>query len=1422
MSTIAERTFVISTQAIGTVEVTATLETANASLASYITESRTYLDGVRTSIDSDLATLTAEAATERSSAYNKDFGTAAGTVAEGNHLHDDRYFSKNDINSLLELYEPTFSKRSGFNLPVGSVAGTLASGVDPRFSDAREPLAHTHTKVQIVDLDESDYATAAQGLLADSAMQPEDAEELYHSRSEVNILLGQLEPRFTKNTGFNLQLGTTLGTVAEGQHTHTHFPNAVTVSETTHASSPLNTLTSKNYVDEKVRQLLESEGFVFKHNEMLLLDGDDHLQYHTDARGDARYPSITSTNANFISVNSRIDAQNPRFDSFQSDLNQAYVDINQERTDRTYAEFVLRQELEENIQDVDDAAVHILGDQVIDGEKKFTGNVIVEGEAILQNVTIKSQSELDVGDAIVLLNAGETGTPSVDAGFEIERGTQANAQLLFDESTDQWVAGIVGALKALASENYVDDNFVGLTGDQTIAGEKTFDNAIFANTIVPKDAPNLFTNAPWQYASALRYTDFPVNQLPNVQYVKDNFLSLDGGTILGSAPALNLTSTEEAGTTYLTFNNGDGETSRITGIDNQLRLEYTNGARLTLTSTAATFTKEARGPDPVDNTAYTPKKYVEDHFLSTTDTDVQSVAGAVVFAEYLTAQGVLQVNDWLQSSFEAVRFAKPARALNSQTGTPNNLDYLTKEFVDDNFLSLNGGTLTDDLEIEATSGDSKIRLKDDDGSYFDLVSSSGVTSLERFNTGNTKTNQLRINDTYTLTSQELRGPDPSTDTGYTPRQYVEEHFLSLDGGTLSGDLTVQDADPVIKINTTDTSKASRFEMRVNDALRGTIFTEASGAQRTFIEKRGGSVVQNQIVLDNDKTSFSTDVNLIGGELNIDNAGSFSNRITVNATNTGLAQYRMNQDNKIIGLLYSQNSTVFLRQYNDPDNFGVGSQLAFTDGNVTATHGDLRSNNMGSIGTSVTTKSYVENNFVTIDTTQNIDGDKKFTKGLTVEETDGISSINIKAPGVSDSSYLDYYINNKRSALIFRTGAGTGATDAGTLRIRRYNTIDNTVSSELVFGGSSISSNNSFNVNGNLTVNTTESSNALWLANNGVNEGLFQTTDSGRLYIRKYNGGNIANEIEMKDDGLISITAQEVRGPDPISATGFVTRQYAGNNYLGIDSSTGYVLNSISVSGSSVPEIRLRKSGINSGGFFATTNSFIIRRSNSSGNTVNELQMNDTFTEATKEVRGPDPSTTTAYVNRQYAENNFARLNDVDTTGFFRLKADYASIIADAQISNGQASLTLRIQNKRRGLCYTQADSTRLRHYESDGATVSGEFVLYEGNGAAHSGYIQSSVEMRGPSTHSTNSNAKSLVTKDYIDDVYTPASSSASGSLFLREIENNGTSAVILSAPGSIASGYVVQLPNTIGAVGDRLECVSVSGATMVMDWVSA
>ena len=265
---------------------------------------------MRAGIDSDLATLTAEANTERGSAYNKNFGILDNTVAEGSHVHDDRYYTKANVQSLLDGFQLLIeTEETGFNLPLGNTANTVAAGNDPRFSDAREPTVHLHTKSAITDFDEADYATAAQGALADSALQQNTADARYYPQVTMDALLRGKEPAFDKNSGFNLPLGTEHNTVARGDHTHTHFNHEIT-TETTHALSAFNVVTTKNYVDEKVRQLLESEGFVFKHNEMLLLDGDDHLQYHTDARGDARYPLIEDLTTEITNRTAAITALN--------------------------------------------------------------------------------------------------------------------------------------------------------------------------------------------------------------------------------------------------------------------------------------------------------------------------------------------------------------------------------------------------------------------------------------------------------------------------------------------------------------------------------------------------------------------------------------------------------------------------------------------------------------------------------------------------------------------------------------------------------------------------------------------------------------------------------------------------------------------------------------------------------------------------------------------------------------------------------------------------------------------------------------------------------------------------------------------------------------------------------------------------------
>jgi len=68
-----------------------------------------------------------------------------------------------------------------------------------------------------------------------------------------------------------------------------------------------------------------------------------------------------------------------------------------------------------------------------------TGEVVIAGDLTVQGTTTTVNStQVDIGDSVILLNALETGTPSSDAGFEIERGTEANKSFIWDETAGKW------------------------------------------------------------------------------------------------------------------------------------------------------------------------------------------------------------------------------------------------------------------------------------------------------------------------------------------------------------------------------------------------------------------------------------------------------------------------------------------------------------------------------------------------------------------------------------------------------------------------------------------------------------------------------------------------------------------------------------------------------------------------------------------------------------------------------------------------------------------------------------------------------------------------------------------------------------------------------------------------------------------------
>jgi len=72
----------------------------------------------------------------------------------------------------------------------------------------------------------------------------------------------------------------------------------------------------------------------------------------------------------------------------------------------------------------------------------FDQDVIISGNLTVSGTTTSVNTEtIELADNIILFNSNEAGTPSQDAGIEIERGTSANKTFLWIEAGDYWSIG---------------------------------------------------------------------------------------------------------------------------------------------------------------------------------------------------------------------------------------------------------------------------------------------------------------------------------------------------------------------------------------------------------------------------------------------------------------------------------------------------------------------------------------------------------------------------------------------------------------------------------------------------------------------------------------------------------------------------------------------------------------------------------------------------------------------------------------------------------------------------------------------------------------------------------------------------------------------------------------------------------------------
>lgn len=138
-----------------------------------------------------------------------------GVTAWNSLIYQDEIANINGLQAALLGKEPSFVKNTAFNKSFGSAAGTVCEGNDARLSNARTPTAHTHTKANITDFPTSLPASDVYSWAKASTKPSYTYSEVGAAASNHNHA-GIYEPIFVKNSAFNKNFGSAVDTVCQG------------------------------------------------------------------------------------------------------------------------------------------------------------------------------------------------------------------------------------------------------------------------------------------------------------------------------------------------------------------------------------------------------------------------------------------------------------------------------------------------------------------------------------------------------------------------------------------------------------------------------------------------------------------------------------------------------------------------------------------------------------------------------------------------------------------------------------------------------------------------------------------------------------------------------------------------------------------------------------------------------------------------------------------------------------------------------------------------------------------------------------------------------------------------------------------------------------------------------------------------------
>ena len=220
-----------------------------------------------------------------------------------------------------------------------------------------------------------------------------------------------------------------------------------------------------------------------------LSEGSTNL-YYTNARADARINLQTGVNLDLSSKTTSDLTEGTNLYYTQSRFNTAFTSKStSDLSEGTNLYFTNARA---------DARIN----NALAGDITIGGNLTVSGTS----TTINTQT-LNVGDNIIVLNADETGSPTQNAGIEVERGTATNVVLRYNESINKWQFTNDGS-------NYSDlGSLVGTTDDVTEGST----NLYYTNSRFDTRLGTKTTDDVTEGSTNLYYTDARVDARINLQ-----------------------------------------------------------------------------------------------------------------------------------------------------------------------------------------------------------------------------------------------------------------------------------------------------------------------------------------------------------------------------------------------------------------------------------------------------------------------------------------------------------------------------------------------------------------------------------------------------------------------------------------------------------------------------------------------------------------------------------------------------------------------------------------------------------------------------------------------------------------------------------------------------------------------------------------